>query len=724
MGISGLLPLLAPITREAHLKDLDGLRVAVDAYVWLHRGAFGCAIDLAQGGCTSNTSYISFCMKRINLLKEHNIQPILVFDGGCLPMKSGTEIERRKRRKDVRIRAAQELASGNKGKAMDLFQQSTDVTPLMAYQLIKTLRENKIEYIVAPYEADAQLAYLDKINHVDAVLTEDSDLIVFGCKRVLLKLDANGNVMEIKSSDLRDLPCLKRGWTFAKFRQACILSGCDYVSSLKGIGLKKAIETIGKYGNMEKAVHHWQTWGKLAKAPTIRKGYLNEIIMAEHTFLYQRVYDPNLKKMVHLNEPLNDNTSDMSYVGPYLEPSIAQGIAEGLLNPFTKREYGDCQVEDEFGYAIVKEDDWERSAGNNEDISATPVGYSATLHHTDVALTLAAPITTTDSSTLFSLFQTPSISSDHRIQQSQKQQQQSSPRRPILSNPKPYRAIISTAARSSFFSKTTTSPDPLSPTVNIPLKRTRCESDDGRVVGTELTPMPVPVQTQSLTAPSLPVYALSSWAASPHRIRATRETEELKTSFWSPERMQATTDGVLAASNHGSVENKSEAGKENLRPLPLRHSTAGSDKVREDDFGGGWEPKRKVLNFKSMKEAWEFKEDRIAPMFGKRGSGRKTMLGSASASYVEGVAVVDLHGGGNEGETKEQSDEIWPRFTEPRVAAVMTTRSEVAAKALGKKLQERFGMDPDLFGSLAMAVADAKNKKAKAPALFSKKRRT
>ena len=63
-------------------------------------------------------------------------------------------------------------------------------------------------------------------------------------------------------------------------------------------------------------MHHWQTWGKLAKAPTIRKGYLNEIIMAEHTFLYQRVYDPNLKKMVHLNEPLNDNTSDMSYVGP------------------------------------------------------------------------------------------------------------------------------------------------------------------------------------------------------------------------------------------------------------------------------------------------------------------------------------------------------------------------------------------------------------------------
>ena len=41
-----------------------------------------------------------------------------------------------------------------------------------------------IECIVAPYEADAQLAYLCKENIVDLVITEDSDLLVFGCQRV------------------------------------------------------------------------------------------------------------------------------------------------------------------------------------------------------------------------------------------------------------------------------------------------------------------------------------------------------------------------------------------------------------------------------------------------------------------------------------------------------------------------------------------------------------
>ena len=37
---------------------------------------------------------------------------------------------------------------------------------------------------MAPYEADAQLAYLTKSGLAQAVITEDSDLLAFGCKKV------------------------------------------------------------------------------------------------------------------------------------------------------------------------------------------------------------------------------------------------------------------------------------------------------------------------------------------------------------------------------------------------------------------------------------------------------------------------------------------------------------------------------------------------------------
>ncbi len=53
---------------------------------------------------------------------------------------------------------------------------------------------------MAPYEADSQLTYLQNEGIVDFVITEDSDLLVFGCERVLFKLDdaGNGKLIELK----------------------------------------------------------------------------------------------------------------------------------------------------------------------------------------------------------------------------------------------------------------------------------------------------------------------------------------------------------------------------------------------------------------------------------------------------------------------------------------------------------------------------------------------
>lgn len=44
-------------------------------------------------------------------------------------------------------------------------------------------KEN-VDIIVAPYESDAQLAYLTREGFADAVITEDTDLIAFGCEKV------------------------------------------------------------------------------------------------------------------------------------------------------------------------------------------------------------------------------------------------------------------------------------------------------------------------------------------------------------------------------------------------------------------------------------------------------------------------------------------------------------------------------------------------------------
>lgn len=53
MGISGLLPLLKSIQVNKHLSAFAGQTLAVDAYVWLHRGVYACATELATGKKTT-----------------------------------------------------------------------------------------------------------------------------------------------------------------------------------------------------------------------------------------------------------------------------------------------------------------------------------------------------------------------------------------------------------------------------------------------------------------------------------------------------------------------------------------------------------------------------------------------------------------------------------------------------------------------------------------------
>lgn len=54
---------------------------------------------------------------------------------------------------------------------------------VLSYQALKA--EN-VDYIVAPYEADAQMAFMEREGLVDGIITEDSDMLVFGCRNVCL----------------------------------------------------------------------------------------------------------------------------------------------------------------------------------------------------------------------------------------------------------------------------------------------------------------------------------------------------------------------------------------------------------------------------------------------------------------------------------------------------------------------------------------------------------
>ena len=164
------------------------------------------------------------------------------------------------------------------------------------------------------------MTYLERVGFVDAILTEDSDLLVFGCKNVLFKLDpVSATIISISRSDFGS-PSLASeslsfiGWTDNQFRWMAMMSGCDYLSSITGIGLKTAHSLLRKHKSVEKALRAIRLEGK----KDIPRGYLDAFKLAEKVFLHQRVYDPSQERLVYLTEPTDPQglTEEAeSYVG-------------------------------------------------------------------------------------------------------------------------------------------------------------------------------------------------------------------------------------------------------------------------------------------------------------------------------------------------------------------------------------------------------------------------
>ncbi len=192
--------------------------------------------------------------------------------------------------------------------------------------------------MVAPYEADAQLAYLEKEGIIDAVITEDSDLLVFGCNRVLFKLEPDGRLIEVKRENFTRSASVKmHDWSMSEFRQMAILSGCDYLPSIPGLGLKKAHQLLRQYRTPDRVVSHIRFQGQpYGKVPD---GYLAEFRRAELTFLHQRVFDPRTQRMTLLS-PVPSDYEDVStqkdFIGAFIDDEAAAALARGDLDPISR----------------------------------------------------------------------------------------------------------------------------------------------------------------------------------------------------------------------------------------------------------------------------------------------------------------------------------------------------------------------------------------------------
>ena len=258
MGIHGLMKLLseeAPgAIKEIDFNSLTGRKVAIDASMAMYQ--FLVAVRAGGQGQQMNltnaegevTSHIQGMFNRTIKMMESGIKPVYIFDGKP-PQLKGDELAKRTAK---RVKAEADLAAAKEQGAsedVDRFNRRLVKVGRSHNEDCKNLlRLMGIPVFDAPCEAEAQCAELAKKGKVYATATEDMDALTFRTPKLLRKLTYSQSGGKGKDGKVREkqpvieIDCEKvlveMKLTYEQFVDLCILCGCDYSSTIKGIGPK------------------------------------------------------------------------------------------------------------------------------------------------------------------------------------------------------------------------------------------------------------------------------------------------------------------------------------------------------------------------------------------------------------------------------------------------------------------------------------------------------
>jgi len=260
MGIKNLFKLINSEASQAvtniTFKDLKSCKVGIDTSIIIYQ--FVVAIRNRGSDLTTKdgrmTSHIHGILSKALGYLEKGMLPVFVFDGKPPALKKYT-LDNRKKIRNAASKALENVE--NEEEKRKLLKKSVVITHTQMNECKEILRSIGVPVIEAPEEADSQLAYLAKNNLVCGVGSEDMDLLTFGTPFLFRNLSLSKKKKMIQI----DLQKILKGMdiTYDQFIDICILLGCDYSPTIRGIGPKNAFKFIKKFKNIETILEHIKT---------------------------------------------------------------------------------------------------------------------------------------------------------------------------------------------------------------------------------------------------------------------------------------------------------------------------------------------------------------------------------------------------------------------------------------------------------------------------------
>ena len=258
MGIKGLTKLLsdhAPgCMREQKFEGYLDRKVAIDASMHIYQ--FMMVIGRSGDQTLTNeagevTSHLQGMFMRTCRMLEAGIKPVYVFDGKPPTMKGGELAKRKDKREAAEAELEKAKEAGDQEMIEKMSKRTVRVSKEQSMEVMKLARLMGLPVFEAPCEAEASCAALCKAGLVYAAASEDMDTLCFSCPKLARNLMAPASqgkpILEFDFDK-----CLQElDLTWDQFIDVCIMCGCDYCDSIKGIGPVKALQLIKKHGSIE-----------------------------------------------------------------------------------------------------------------------------------------------------------------------------------------------------------------------------------------------------------------------------------------------------------------------------------------------------------------------------------------------------------------------------------------------------------------------------------------
>ena len=234
------------------IAELSGKKIAIDISIYMYK-------------YESNEALIENMYIMLTVFRQYNIIPIFIFDGKPPTEKKALLQKRREDKKTAEkeyniLKQKLETDNGvdNDDKQeiianMDLLKkQFIYINKEKIDQVKNLIRSYGATYYDAPGEADELCALLVLKNKVWACLSEDMDMFVYGCSRVIRYLSLFNC-----TAVLYDMKGILEGLNFTQkeLREICVLSGTDYNiqnCNNKSKNIPNLYETINLFNKYKK----------------------------------------------------------------------------------------------------------------------------------------------------------------------------------------------------------------------------------------------------------------------------------------------------------------------------------------------------------------------------------------------------------------------------------------------------------------------------------------